>query len=360
MKNISHNLSSKYSFAIQEKYPRINIIHHRQSDGTLWATRGKTVLVKQSEDWNEYAQFPICLPRDLFGFSRPTARAMRTDQSNIYVNSRGHVLGIRGGKVFAIESGHPPRYLFSIQGDCALRRSICEDLEGWIYFGEYFMNSDKNPVRIWRVSPDLSQWEIAYQFMAGSIRHVHGIYNDPFTPGTFWITTGDYEDECYIYEIKDRFRTIEKYGDGSQHWRAVNLLFTDAHVNWLTDSNLQQNHACRMKRSTGELELGQNIDCSSWYGCTTIEGLHISFTTVERGPAILSDQGSILVSEDAFQWQKIFSFKKDFYRPVQLFKYGVLSCPSGEISMDEMYLSGEGLVGLDGSSMKVKISRVGD
>jgi hypothetical protein len=64
----------------------------------------------------------------------------------------------------------------------------------------------------------------------------------------------------------------------------------------------------------------------------------------------------VLVSEDAFHWQKIYGFKKDFWRPVKLFKYGVIALPSGELSKDELYLSGEGLVGLDGCSMRVSIT----
>jgi hypothetical protein len=38
-----------------------------------------------------------------------------------------------------------------------------------------------------------------------------------------------------------------------------------------------------------------------------------------------------------------------------LFKYGVIACPSGEMSIHELYLSGEGLVGLDGRSLKADI-----
>ena len=83
----------------------------------------------------------------------------------------------------------------------------------------------------------------------------------------------------------------------------------------------------------------------------------MAFTTVERGPAILSQASSVLVSEDAFHWEKVFSFQKDFYKPLQLFKYGVIACPSCEMSIHDLYLSGECLVGLDGCSLKVSIEK---
>jgi len=189
-----------------------------------------------------------------------------------------------------------------------------------------------------------------------SVRHVHGIYEDPLHRGNFWVTVGDFEGECYLLKTCNYFKTLERYGDGSQIWRAVNLFFTQDHINWLTDSNLEQNHACRMHRTSHRLEIGQTIDASVWYGCTTIEDVHIAFTTIEQGPAIMSNTSTVLASRDAFNWEKVYGFKKDFWRPVKLFKYGVISCPSGPLSINNFYISGEGLVGLDGSSMQVKIT----
>ena len=347
----------KYSFSILEKYPRITIIHHREADGTLWGTSGRKILIKQGANWVQVAEFPTSYPRDLFGFSRPTARAMRADKCNLYVNKAGNVLGIRGGSVYAVADGQV-RPLFTIHGDSVLHRSLCEDESGNIYFGEYFMNPERLPVRIWRVAPDFSAWEIAHELPG--IRHVHGVYPDPYDKGAFWVTVGDFKGECYLLRSRDRFKTIEQFGDGGQIWRAVNLFFTEEHVCWLTDSNLELNKACRMARKNGVLEIGQDVDCSAWYGCTTDEGLHVAFTTVEQGPGILSNQSSVLVSRDAFHWQKAYGFKKDFWRPVKVFKYGVISCPSGQLSSYEFYISGEGLVGLDGVSMKVAISSEAD
>ncbi len=343
-----------YQFNIIERYPQITIIHHRSPDGSLWASSKRRILHKMRGGWDLVAEFPRAYPRDLFDFSRPTARAMRADKCNLFVNKHGRVLAIRAGAVYALEKGSL-RFLFPIQGDCVLHRSISEDEQGNIYFGEYFMNPERRPVTIWRVAPDLSTGEPACQLP--DVRHVHGIFPDPNEKGTFWATVGDFAGECYLLRTRDGFRTIERFGDGSQVWRAVNLFFTREHVCWLTDSNLELNHACRMGRKSGKLETGREIDCSTWYGCTTMEGLHLAFTTVEHGPAILSNESSVLVSEDAFHWQKVYGFRKDFWKPVQVFKYGVISCPSGEMSSEEIYLSGEGLVGLDGASMQVSISR---
>jgi hypothetical protein len=52
----------------------------------------------------------------------------------------------------------------------------------------------------------------------------------------------------------------------------------------------------------------------------------------------------------------VYEFKKDPWKPLQLFKYGVISCPSGEMSNESIYMSGEGLVGLDGVSLMARVT----
>jgi hypothetical protein len=348
-------IHSAYSVEVLEKLPQVTIVHHIEPDGTVWASYKRRVLRKTKNNWRPVSKFPFSAPRDFFGFSRPTARVMRADKCNLYVNNAGFILGIRGGRVYAFRKDLRPYPLFQIQGDCVLHRGICEDRNGWSYFGEYFMNPDRDPVRIWRVSTELDSWEIAHEFNAGSIRHIHGVYKDTFDRETMWVTVGDYAGECYFFKTVDGFHSMERYGDGTQIWRAVNLFFTPDYVCWLTDSHLDQNYACRMDRSTGQLQLGQKIDCSTWYGATTHEGLHIAFTTVEHGPAILRQESSLLISSDAFHWKEIYNFQKDFYRPIKLFKSGVICCPSGILSAKNFYISGEGLVGLDGCSLCLRI-----
>ena len=343
-------------FQILETYPEITILHHIEPDGTLWGSSGRKILQKRDEeDWQEITSFPKVPARDLFSFWRPTARALRADKCNIYVNSLGNILGIRASQVYVIKENKPPLPLFQINGDSVLHGGICEDTEGWSYVGEYFMNPKRDPARIWRISPELKHWEPAFTFEAGSIRHVHGIYPDPYDPDALWATTGDFENECYLFRTDNRFNSIQQFGDGTQMWRAVRIFFTRDHICWLTDSNLTQNYACRMRRSDGMIEIGQKIDASAWYGAMTSEGQYIAFTTVEPGPGIHTDMSSILISEDGFSWKVQYQFKKDYWRPMKLFKYGVISCPSGKMSGKEFYISGEGLDGLDGASLKVDI-----
>jgi hypothetical protein len=351
--------ADKYNLKILHTFPQIGIVHHIDNDNTIFGTKNRNIYKYYGNKISMISRFPRTYPRDFFTFSRILARAARADKSNIYVNTNQKMIGIRGGVVYAIDENAGPRPLFTIQGDCVLHRGICEDKEGWSYFGEYFINPQRTSVYIYRIEPDLKSWEVAYKFAPGKIRHVHNIFSDPYDKNLLWVTVGDYENECYILKTDDRFKTVRYFGNGEQIWRAVTLYFTESHICWITDSHLEQNYAYRMNRRTGKIERGQKFACSSWYGCTTKQGVHVAFTTVESGSGIQGNESSIYVSEDAYNWQEIFSFKKDRYRPYSIFKNGVISCPSGSPDLENFYISGEGLIGLDGLTLCTRIYKSG-
>jgi hypothetical protein len=349
----------QYIVEIRKRYPDMTTAHQITEDGIVFGT-SKRLIYKHDQSGNTLiGKFPFWYPRDYFLKSRLLSRVMRIDKCNFYKNSNGKMIGIRGGIVYSIDQDANLNPLFNIQGDCVLHRSIAEDKDGWSYFGEYFVNPQRRSVRIFKISPDLDHWEIAYEFQPRSIRHVHGIYRDPINKDSLWITVGDYAGECYIIHTDDRFNSVKYYGTGEQIWRTVNLFFSESYISWITDSHLEQNYACRMERSTGKIEIGQKFDCSNWYGCTTTEGHHIAFTTVESGPGIKRNESSIFISQDAFHWQEIYAFKKDIYRPYSFFKNGVISCPSGPLSMEKLFISGEGLSGFDGFTLELAIKSNG-
>jgi len=335
---------------ILHRNDRAVIVHHVDERGA-WVTHDREILYGSGKggEWEIRGEFPFAMPRDMFAWSRPTHRAMRVDKCNLYPTRMGKLLGIRAGTVYAIEGGrtHP---LFSIQGDCVLHRGIAETHEGSLYFGEYFRNPERGPVRIWRLSPDLCTYHVAYTFPKGSARHVHGVYSDPYFKNRLWVTVGDYEKECFLVVTDDGFKTVERIGEGTQLWRAVGLLFTEKAICWLTDSHLEQNYVVSMDRDNFQLNTHGEVENSSWYCAQTSDGLFMAATTVEKGPGVKTDNASLLVSKDGIHWEKVASFRKDFL-PLQPFGYGVISFPSGSFSSRLFWISGEGLVGLDGCSL---------
>ena len=105
-----------------------------------------------------------------------------------------------------------------------LNNGLSSDGE-YIYYGEYFSNNNRDDkVNIYRFSKKTFENKIVYSFPPKSIRHVHGIYKDPFTK-YFYVLTGDLPNECGIYISKDKFKTLELVGGGDESWRAVSLVF---------------------------------------------------------------------------------------------------------------------------------------
>ena len=341
-------------FEILEVLDGATLVHHVDPEVGAIMTRGRKILLSDTAGTRQLATFPVSLPRDLFNFSRLAQRAARADKCNVYLNRAGNMMGIRAGTVYAVRDAGLEA-LGKIQGDSVLHDGFAEDAEGSTYFGEYFRNPERGPVCIWRVDRALEHCVPAHQFAAGEVRHVHGVFADPYNPEMLWSSVGDLKGECHIICTSDRFASLKWYGDGTQKWRAVKLFFTPTHVCWITDSHLEQNYACQMDRKTGVLEVGQAVDCSGWYGTQIGNDAFLAATTVERGPGIFSDHSSLLFSRDGFDWSVIHRFKKDPY-PMPYFKNGVINFPSGQVGLDNLYMSGEGLVGLDGKVMRATIT----
>lgn len=90
-----------------------------------------------------------------------------------------------------------------------LHNSIAVTKNG-IFFGEYGPNKYKTKVPVWASFNDGRSWKIIYNFPCKLIKHIHGIYNDPFE-NNLWITTGDLM-ESVIY-LKFQIKNLVKlYG----------------------------------------------------------------------------------------------------------------------------------------------------
>ncbi len=304
-----------------------------------------------SSPWIEYGSFARSYA-DAVGFARLPRRLFRLDKCNLWPTRAGRLLGIRGGQAWDLGShdAMDARPLFRIRGDCVMNRAFGEDSDGNVYFGEYFMNPERIPVRIWRVDPQLEHARVVYEFDAPRVRHVHAVHADPFQRDRLWITSGDFAGECYLGWTDDHFRSVQFIGDGTQLWRAVGLIFKEASVHWLTDTHIEENHVVSMDRASQTPRIHGRRDASSWYAAETIDGLYLATTTVEPGPGIRTNCVRLLASEDAVEWHEVIRFEKDRL-PMRGFGFGSLSLPAGDLRRTGFWLSGEGLIGLDGESL---------
>jgi hypothetical protein len=235
-----------------------------------------------------------------------------------------------------------------------LHNSIAVTKEG-IFFGEYGPNSKRKKIPIWASYDDGRNWKIIYNFSNNSIKHVHGVYNDPFE-NNLWITTGDFDNECYLFKVpKKNFNNIIKYGDGSQQWRAVSLFFKKKYVIWGMDSPLQTSYLQIFNRKTNELKKGRSFPGPVWYSKMFSDQSGILQTSVEIGMGVKSNFSSLFYSKDLIHWREIYKFKKDIF-PKKLFKFGVISFSDGKQNFEDFLFSAEGLKKIDGKVFSGKIN----
>jgi hypothetical protein len=199
----------------------------------------------------------------------------------------------------------------------------CNDL----HFGEYFGNEERETVHIYRSADGGCKFEVVRTFTAKGIRHIHGVFHDPYT-GALWVTTGDTDQESGIWVTEDGFRTFERVLGGSQQTRAIQLLFTQQHVYFGSDTPLERNYIYRLEKKSGRVERLQEVESSVFWGCKVNEFLFFS-TTVEPSAVNTSRHAWIWGSKDGGRWKKIVGFHKDIW-PMKLFQYGQIFFPSGE------------------------------
>jgi hypothetical protein len=345
-------MALKARFGSSDK--RLTVIQHMNETGA-WATRGRAIEFQAtgSSSWTSIARFPLAFPTDLATPSRLARRVLRTDRCNVYPTRSGKLLGIRAGVVYRIE---PSRLvpLFEIRGDCVMSRAIAETEDGELFFGEYFMNPSRVAVRVWRVGAELDEFGVARELDTPRVRHVHAVHADPHVPGRLWMTSGDFENECYLSYTDDRFETLHNLGDGSQLWRIVGLGFLEDRLVWMTDSHIAQNHIVVMDRESCAPRVIGDRDASSWYLARTTDGRFLATSCVEPGTAIQTNRVRLMVSEDAMHWETVARFEKDDL-PFRAFGFGYLSLPSGEFSSEDFWISGDGLRSFDGASQRVAI-----
>lgn len=291
-----------------------------------------------------------------FLYFRLARRLFRLDKSNAFFNyQQTSVIIIYKGKVFqySLKNKEIKKISDLKQCRCVLHDSIVvtKDL---IAFGEYGRNAKRKSVPIWQSNDDGETFNIACEL--DNIKHVHGIYSDSYSD-SLWITTGDNDGECFLIEAQQsNFSRLVYYGDGSQSWRTVSLIFAKDKIVWIMDSPNIIPKLQSFDRVTGEIEEGHSFDAPVWYTKRFEDGSYLIQTSIEPGDAIKSSSSKVYFSEDYKNWKEVASFQKDNY-PKVLFKFGVISFAAGIQSTDCFVISGEALRSIDGKSFICKIAR---
>lgn len=296
------------------------------NDKLIYAQIGNRLCTSDDHgmSWREY---PATLNSGACAYSRLHARLLRKGVHSLRVLKDGKTLIVakRTIQTYETVNGNVNKPFSIPRGSRPL--FICEGPGGGLLWGEYFGNPGREEVNIYTSTDHAQSWEIAYTFKKNSIRHVHGVFCDPYD-NRIWVTTGDDDRESGIWVTGDRFKTLEEVIGGSQQYRAIQLIFTRDYVYFGTDTPYEKNHIYRINKNSGKLEELASVENSVYWGCKVGDCLFFS-TAIEPSGVNTGNHACIWGSSDGLEWQCLTKFKKDPW-PMKYFQLGQIVFPQGE------------------------------
>jgi hypothetical protein len=268
--------------------------------------------------------------------SRLAQRLLRFMVTNVIPLENGDVFVTFDKSVGVIRNGKYQNLPGLVRPCRVLRAACAADDKGNIYFGEYLANNERGEMRIYKFAAASDALEVVHTFAAGTIKHIHGIYFDPFTKSLFCLT-GDDESECRIIQTFDRFQTLQTVGEGDETWRAVSLLFTKDSIYYGMDAEYRANHIYRLNRETKERTSLGEVNGTVFYSKQIGNDLFFT-TTAENAPNQTENVAAIWNVDSQQRLKEVVRFKKDIWQRT-LFMFGLIHLPYTTRMQNEIYLS---------------------
>ncbi len=327
------------------------------SDDWLYASRGYSLLrarmtpTSDAIEWQFVARHVPAWWRNLSASSRLTFRLFRDGFHALATLASGHFVAAVPGAIITLAPGenefresHPV-----LRGTRPLHISATP--ADHLFWGEYFDNPTRDEVHIYGSTDRGYNWDVAYTFPRGAVRHVHNIVYDEWA-NCLWVLTGDNGSECRILRVSCDFKNVDVVLAGHQQARAVALVPTPDGLYFSSDTPLESNHVYRLDRGGNLTELAP-LSSSSIYGCRAAGGLFFS-TMVEPSPANPDHNVRLYGSLDGSRWSDLMHWKKDLW-PMSLFQYGNAVLPDGRNATEFLAVT---TLAVDRHDLKTSIWRV--
>ena len=320
----------------------------------LYASQGLEVFTSH-DGGKHYEPFATCpgLPGERWiSQSRLIERFGRLGVHDLRALSEGGAVAVLRRRIVWCASGDRQfREVLRIQrGSRPL--NICLTSAGYIYFGEYFSNPDRQSVHVYG-SEDGKHWSVVHTFPTGSIRHVHNVVEDAYREG-LWVLTGDTDQESGLWFTNDNFQTLDRVVGGTQRARAVSLIPLEDGLIVPTDTPHEQNYIQHCDPSTGQLEMLAPIPNSAFHAVEKDDLMLIS-TVAE--PSTFNNTAAAMVfgSLDGESWHRLTVFPRDWKRIRErsrfidrVIRHPELKLVPGPNETDVVFGTGVGLQDIDG------------
>ena len=222
------------------------IVQEYDKEGNLWVTRGMWAYEMKSLSKKFVRRFHIPTGLSIFwlrNFSLIRRLTIRPECVELLIMPDGKALAMSAGRIWYRSS-----YREKMKETFALRHygiGIGQGIrnDGWdilndgrILLGEYFRNINRSNVCLYGSFNNGKSWQIVHEFPPRKIRHIHAVQQDPFEDKV-WVLTGDNKHEPMICWLGDRGKTLNIIGQGTQKFRATQLVFTENFLFWGADTD---------------------------------------------------------------------------------------------------------------------------
>ena len=303
------------------------IVQEYDNNGNLWATRGMLIYRLRNKD-NKFvrvAQVPTGLSvLWLYNFTIVRKLSLRPECMEIVIDKTENICAFSAGYMWYRSTG-TQKFLKSMKlahhGPGVGRGMLSNGILGVnniLFFGEYFDNSEKTNVRIYKSLNNGRIWEVAYEFATGQTRHIHALMSDPYS-GRVWVCTGDKDNESMIGWSDNNYQIIYPVVQGNQVGRSVVLVFTEHAVYWGTDTGISNLAGIyRWDKESKELLKLQKINGSMFFGTRLAKGTIVMSLEVEGSRIELDDKTRLFIMNDTEKITTIdcgtWNIKKKGYR----------------------------------------------
>jgi hypothetical protein len=320
----------------------------------LYASNGYTLLSCRMQSlpltWREVGRVDTRWWRQITARHRLTSRFARDGFHALAVLPSGHLIGAVPGAIVALAPGERRfRTTHSIpRGTRPLNFAVTP--AGEVLWGEYFDNSVRSEVHVYRSRDQGRTWNIAHTFPPFTIRHVHNIVYDRWRD-CLWVLTGDVGKECQILRASLDWRKIDTVLSGNQQARAVACVPRAEGIYFASDTPLEQNYIYRLDQSGVPRQLAP-VSSSVLCGCSV--GDNVFFSAMVEPSEVNRDRQIALYGGSGDDWQRLQSWDKDRW-PMRFFQYGNAFLPAGENATDFLALT---TVAAAGHDLETSIWRV--
>jgi hypothetical protein len=317
-----------------------------------WAEPGRYLLSRRNElfesdvlrpPFRRLGAFPAPVWQRTASLLRPAQRALRFMYWNVLPLQDGSIFLTFAKSIGVYRNGGITALAGLVRPCRILRRGAALAADGSVYFGEYLLNPNRGAMRVYRYTPGDDRVEIAHVFPAAAVRHIHGIFADPYEGG-LWCLSGDVGAECRIMRTMDGFRTIDVVGSGDETWRSVSMLFLPTAIYYAMDAEFTQNYIYRLDRRSGERTRLAAVDGPVYYSHAAGDDYYFA-VTAELCPSQKGRTAELWrVRNETGLCERVLTLEKDRYS-VKYFMPGTIDFPRGPGLPDKLLFRATALAG---------------